>query len=262
MRLDIELVNRNIFDTRNKAQMSIKDSIVEVNGKVITKPSYDVSESDDIKIVGEVMPYVSRGGYKLEKAIKVFELKLENKTMLDIGSSTGGFTDCALQNGVMQVIACDVGSDQMASSLRNDERVLLFENTDFRDIDKDIINKADLATIDVSFISVTKIIDVFHELENLKEVMCLIKPQFECGKQVADKYKGIINDPNVHKDVINKVIEAFKIEGYSLKNISVSPIKGGSGNIEYISYFVRSEKESSIERFKIESIISDAFSTK
>ena len=261
MRLDNVLVSDGFFETRNKAQNAIKDGIIEVSGKIVTKSSYEVPEGYEIKIIGEVLPYVSRGGLKLEKAIKEFNIDMTGKTMLDIGSSTGGFTDCALQNGASKVIAVDVGSDQMAKKLREDERVMLFENTDFRDIDEDILSNANFASIDVSFISVTKIIDAFNRLENLKEVVCLIKPQFECGKEIADKYKGVIKDKNVHQNVIMHVIEAFNNEGYFADDLTVSPIKGGSGNTEYLAHFYRGDKNNKVDQTKIDKITNEAFDT-
>lgn len=262
MRLDNELVNRKLFDTRNKAQNAIKEGIIKVDDKVITKSSYEVSEESKIEIAGEVMPYVSRGGLKLEKAINVWNVDLKNKTMLDIGSSTGGFTDCALQNGAKKVIAVDVGSDQMDKKLRDDSRVDLHENTDFRTLNKDLLDEADFASIDVSFISVTKIIDVFKNLTNLKEVVCLVKPQFECGIEVANKYKGVINDKEVHKKVINTVISAFCEVGYGAFDLTSSPIKGGSGNTEYLLHLYRTEKEGKVDTNYINSIVNDTFSTK
>lgn len=267
MRLDNELVTRGIFETRNKAQSAIKEKNIMVNGVIISKPSFEVGDKDFIEVTGKTLPYVSRGGLKLEKALKVFEITLLDKIMLDIGSSTGGFTDCALQNKIKKVIAVDVGSDQMAKSIRENVKVMLYENTDFRMLDNEKIYDANIATIDVSFISVTKIIDKFENLDNLNEVICLIKPQFECGKEIADKYKGIINDKNVHLKVINNVCEFFKNINYKLESLTSSPIKGGSGNIEYLGYFKRevhlNEKEYDISNVEfqnnIKNVIKDAF---
>lgn len=259
MRLDNVLVSDGFFETRTKAQGAIKDGIIEVNGKLVTKPSFDVPNEYKIKVIGETLSYVSRGGLKLEKAIDVFGIDLAGRTMLDIGSSTGGFTDCALQNNCAHVIAVDVGSDQMAKKLREDDRVSLYENTDFRTLDKDVLDAADFASIDVSFISVTKIIDVFRSLDNLKEVVCLIKPQFECGKEIADKYKGIIKDKNVHRSVIDHVISAFNNVGYYAKGLTVSPIKGGSGNTEYLAHFFKGYDTNFVGTKEIEKITQDAF---
>lgn len=240
MRLDVYLVNKNIFETRNKAHMSIKKGIVYVDGKKITKPSFEVNENK-IEIRGNVLPYVSRAGLKLEKAIKTFNIKLEGKTMVDIGSSTGGFTDCALQNNIKKVIAIDVGKDQMSLKIKDNKKVELHEQTDFRNVDLDILKEVDIATIDVSFISVKLLMEKLSKMNNLKEVVCLIKPQFECGKEIADKYKGIIKNKEVHRKVIDDVKNYFKQINFDVKNITTSPIKGGSGNTEFLGYFIKKQ---------------------
>ncbi len=240
MRLDVYLVDKNIFETRNKAQMSIKKGIVYVDGKKITKPSFEVNENK-IEIKGNVLPYVSRAGLKLEKAIKTFNIKLEGKTMVDIGSSTGGFTDCALQNNIKKVIAIDVGKDQMSDKIKENNKVELHEQTDFRSVDLDILKDVDIATIDVSFISVKLLMEKLSKMNNLKEVVCLIKPQFECGKEIADKYKGIIKNKEVHRKVIDDVKNYFKQINFDVKNITTSPIKGGSGNTEFLGYFIKKQ---------------------
>lgn len=241
MRLDNELVIRKLFKTRNKSQEAIRAGIVFCDGKSITKPAFDVNSFTKIEIVGEKLKYVSRAGLKLERAIEVFNLNLVNKVMLDIGSSTGGFTDCALQKKAKKVIAVDVGTDVMDKTLRNNPKVELYENTDIRNIDKNKLKEVNIATIDVSFISITKIIDIFQNIPNVTTVMCLIKPQFECGKEIADKYRGVVLDKQVHYAVINNVISAFKQIGYNFVGLAPSPIKGGSGNIEYISLFKTNE---------------------
>ena len=240
MRLDVYLVDKNIFETRNKAQMSIKKGIVYVDGKKITKPSFEVNENK-IEIKGNVLPYVSRAGLKLEKAIKTFNIKLEEKTMVDIGSSTGGFTDCALQNNIKKVIAIDVGKDQMSDKIKENNKVELHEQTDFRNVDLDILKDVDIATIDVSFISVKLLMEKLSKMNNLKEVVCLIKPQFECGKDIADKYNGIIKNKEVHRKVIDDVKNYFKQINFDVKNITTSPIKGGSGNTEFLGYFIKKQ---------------------
>ncbi len=254
-RIDIELVKRGIFETRNKAQNEIKNKIVYCNNVCITKPAFDVTEADIIEIKGEKLKYVSRGGLKLEKAIKEFKVDLKDKTLIDIGSSTGGFSDCAIQNGIKKVYAIDVGTNQFDKNLRQNNKVNLYENTDFRNIDNNIINDANIASIDVSFISVTKLTNKLKELINLKEIICLIKPQFECGKELSDKYRGVPLNKEVHSTVINKVIESFKENDYYINSLTSSPIKGGNGNIEYLAYFKR-DNEKNID---IEKVINEAF---
>ena len=254
-RIDIELVNRGLFETRNKAQNEIKNGIVYCNNICITKASFDVTNEDIIEIKGEKLKYVSRGGLKLEKALKVFNIDLKGKILLDIGSSTGGFSDCAIQNDIKEVYAIDVGSNQFDKKLRINKNIHLYENTDFRNIDKNIINKCDIASIDVSFISVSKLINKLGELDNLNEIVCLIKPQFECGKEVSDKYKGIPLNKDVHKAVINNIISSFNSIGYFINGLSNSPIRGGDGNIEYISYFRKDKKEN----IDVNKVVNDSF---
>lgn len=254
-RIDIELVKRGIFETRNKAQNEIKNKIIFCNNICITKPSFDVTDTDIIEIKGEKLKYVSRGGLKLEKAIKEFNIDLKNKILIDIGSSTGGFSDVAIQNDIKKIYAIDVGTDQFDKTLRLNNKINLYENTDFRNIDNNVINDANIASIDVSFISVTKLTSKLKELTNLKEIICLIKPQFECGKEVSDKYKGVPLNKEVHKSVIENVIKSFKDNNYYINSLTSSPIKGGNGNIEYLAYFKR-YKERSIN---IEEVVNKAF---
>ena len=244
-RLDIELVNRQICQTRSKAQMEIKNSNILVNRKTITKPAFNVESTDVITLKHEVLEYVSRGGLKLEKALNDFNIDLTDKTMLDIGSSTGGFTDCALKHNIKEVVCVDVGSNQLDETIRNNEKVHVFENTDIRNFDNPLLSNIDIVTIDVSFISVTKIVDKLNII-NAKEIICLIKPQFECGKTIADKYKGIVLDKEVHEKVIKNIVNSFKEINYNLKNITFSPVKGGNGNIEYLAYFTKEEINSTI----------------
>lgn len=256
-RLDVFLVQNNFFSSRNKAQNEIKNGNIEVNGKVVRKTGYQVDEESKIKIVGSPLKYVSKGGLKLEKAIYEFHLDLRNKIMLDIGSSTGGFCDCALQHNIAYIYAVDVGKDQFTSSLLESKKISLYENTDIRDFD---FNKKNISfvTIDVSFISVLKFLKVLKEVSSIKEVVCLIKPQFECGKMVADQYKGVVLDKKVHEEVIKRVVQGFSDIGFSLSSLTFSPIQGGSGNIEYLGYFTRKNKEKEVSYRKV---IENAFSS-
>ena len=159
--------------------------------------------------------------------------------MIDIGSSTGGFSDVAIQNDIAKVYAIDVGTDQLDKELAENPKIHLYENTDFRDVSIDLIGDANIATIDVSFISVTKIAPKFTELKNIKEIICLVKPQFECGMEIASKFKGVIKDDNIRKDTIKKVVQAFETIGYNNIGVCESPIRGGDGNVEYLAYFTK-----------------------
>lgn len=255
-RIDIELVNRKIFETRNQAQNEIKNGIVYCNGKKILKNSYEVNEDDKIEIKGNTLKYVSRGGLKLEKALKEFNIDLNNKVMLDIGSSTGGFTDCALQNNIKKVVDIDVGQNQLVDKIRNDNKVIVFEKTDIRDFDNKLLEIIDIITIDISFISVTKILDKLKTISNAKEIICLIKPQFECGKDIADKYKGIILNKEIHEKIIIRIISAFKEIDYYIKGLTYSPIKGGNGNIEYLAYFTKNNNNNMVN---IHEIVKESF---
>lgn len=249
-RIDVELVNRNLIETRAKAQEAIKNGIIYCNNKQITKCSFDVIDSDTIEIKGELLKYVSRGGLKLEKALKEFNIRLENKIMCDIGSSTGGFSDCAIQNGVKEIYAIDVGSDQFDKALRRMKNIHLYENTDFRKMNAEILKDVNIVTIDVSFISVTKLIPQISALDNVEEIVCLVKPQFECGKENADKYKGVILNKCIHHEVISNVMTAFNEINFYASGLTYSPIRGGSGNIEYLMYLTKNSASNSIEIVK------------
>lgn len=235
-RLDNELLDKGFFKTKSKAQQAIKSGIIYCDGEKITKCGYEVSERTNIEIKGEILKYVSRGGLKLEKALKEWNIDLTNKIMIDIGSSTGGFSDCAIQNCIEKIYSIDVGTNQFDKQLALNPKINLYEQTDFRNIDEKILEDANFITIDVSFISVTKMIEKIRLLKNIKEIVCLIKPQFECGKEIADKFKGVILDKQVHEDVISKVLEAFKSIDFECIGVTVSPIKGGDGNTEYLAY--------------------------
>lgn len=261
-RLDVELVNRKIFNSRARAAEEIKNGIVFCNNNKITKCSYNVKNEDIITIIGEKIKYVSRGGLKLEKALKTFNIILNNKNMLDIGASTGGFTDCALQNNINSVICIDVGKNQLDNKIKNNDKVRWFENTDFREISIDILKNINIVVIDISFISITKILNKLKEIAHASEVIALIKPQFECGKSVSKKHKGIVNYKEIHIEAINNVINEFKNIGYELINITNSPIKGGNGNIEYLAYFIKNETNSNITKNDIEILVKSSLDNK
>lgn len=234
-RLDVLLVEKGLAETREKAKRAIMAGIVYANEERLDKPGEKVSEDLLITIKGDKMPYVSRGGLKLEKALQAFRLTVEGKTLIDIGSSTGGFTDCALQNGAVRSYAIDVGYNQLAWKLRQDERVIVMERTNFRYVTQDDLPELpDFATIDVSFISLRLILPVLKKLlADGSDTVALIKPQFEAGKEQVGK-KGVVRDPKIHEEVIAN-IKSFAIhEGYDVCHLSYSPIKGGEGNIEFL----------------------------
>jgi len=235
-RLDVLLVERGLAETREKAKRSIMAGLVYSNEERLDKPGEKVKVDIPLMIKGNVLPYVSRGGLKLEKALKVFDVSVEDKTMLDIGASTGGFTDCALQNGAKMSYALDVGYNQLAWKLRQDERVVVMERTNFRYVTpKDLAGEMpNFATIDVSFISLKLILPVLKTLlVPNSDIVALVKPQFEAGREQVGK-KGIVRDEKVHLQVVNKIVDFSLEQGYNAVNLSFSPITGGDGNIEYL----------------------------
>lgn len=257
-RLDKELVLRNLIETRTKASELISKNKVFVNGKIISKSSYDVAETDQIQVEdNDIFKYVSRGGFKLEKALKSFNYDLKNKIVMDIGSSTGGFTDCCLQFGAKKVIAIDVGTDVMNENLRQDKRVELHENLNILNADEILFSSVELIVSDVSFISITKVIKKIASIDKKFDLIFLIKPQFECGREIATKYKGIILNKKIHYDILNQVISEFDTQGYHIEKLDYSPIKGGDGNIEYLAFFTN--KNNKNVKVNIQSIINKAF---
>ena len=219
---------------------------VFVNGQREDKAgSVFEEEKVTIEVRGKVLPYVSRGGLKLEKALKYFPLSVRDKVCMDIGASTGGFTDCMLQNGARKVYSVDVGHGQLAWKLRNDERVVCMEKTNFRYMKReDIEDDLDFASVDVSFISLTKIlIPARNLLKAGGEMVCLIKPQFEAGREKVGK-KGVVREPSVHKEVIEKVMDFADLIGFDILQLEYSPIKGPEGNIEYLIYIRKNEEKS------------------
>lgn len=239
-RLDILLVNKGIFPSREKARASIMAGDIFIDGQRIDKCGEKVKESAHIEFRGEKLPYVSRGGLKLEKALKSFDIKLKDLVCLDIGASTGGFTDCMLQNGAKKVFAIDVGYGQFAWKLRTDPRVVCLERTNIRYVTPEQLEeKAKFASIDVSFISLKKVIEpVLNLLDDDGEVMALIKPQFEAGKEKVGK-KGVVRDPATHREVILGIVEFVLERDLRIINLDYSPIRGPEGNIEYLIYFTK-----------------------
>ena len=251
-RIDVLLVEKGFFESREKAKASIMAGVVYVNEQKVDKAGEEVDIESNIEVRGNVCPYVSRGGLKLEKAMKEFSITLDNKVCMDIGASTGGFTDCMLQNGAKKVFSVDVGYGQFAWKLRQDERVICMERTNIRYVEKeDIGEELDFASIDVSFISLTKVLPVAYKLTKEDgEVVALIKPQFEAGREQVGK-KGVVRDSAVHKEVIEKIIEFSKSIGFKVKNLSFSPIKGPEGNIEFLIYLSKYGEDETVNIDKI-----------
>lgn len=237
-RLDVILVKRGLAPSREKAKAILMTGSVFVDGQREDKAGSVFDESKiHIEIKGSGLKYVSRGGLKLEKAMERFPIALSHAVCMDIGASTGGFTDCMLQSGAELVYAVDVGHGQLAWKLRNDERVVCMEKTNFRYVmPEDIGRRIDFASVDVSFISLTKIlIPARNLLQEQGHMVCLIKPQFEAGRDKVGK-KGVVRDPAVHKEVIRKVIDYADLVGFKIMGLTYSPIKGPEGNIEYLIY--------------------------
>lgn len=250
-RLDVILVKQGLAESREKAKAILMAGNVFVDGQREDKAGTTFDESKiHIEVKGSTLKYVSRGGLKLEKAMAQFPISLQDTVCMDIGASTGGFTDCMLQNGARKVFSIDVGHGQLAWKLRNDERVVCMEKTNFRYVTPEDIGEAvDFASVDVSFISLTKIlIPARNLLRNYGQMVCLIKPQFEAGKEKVGK-KGVVRDPKVHEEVVHKVIDYADSIGFAIKGLTYSPIKGPEGNIEYLVYL---EKKETIEEAVLE----------
>ncbi|TCS84044.1 23S rRNA (cytidine1920-2'-O)/16S rRNA (cytidine1409-2'-O)-methyltransferase [Tepidibacillus fermentans] len=251
-RIDTLLVEKGFFDSREKAKRSVMAGLVKVDEQVVDKPGMKVDVEAKIEVKGDIHPFVSRGGLKLLKAIETFQLDLTNKVVMDIGASTGGFTDCALQYGAKEVYAIDVGYGQLAWTLRQDPRVHVMERTNFRYLTKEnlVSSLPNFATIDVSFISLKIILNHLKTLLIPNgEVVALIKPQFEAGKEFIGK-NGIIKDPKIHQQVLRNTI-FFSLEtGYDIQGLTYSPIKGGEGNIEFLMYMIYKESGQTVADFE------------
>ena len=253
IRLDTYLVEQGFYESRARAQAAIMAGQVLVDELKIDKPGTPVKPEAKIRLLGDQLKYVSRGGLKLEKALQVFPVSVAGKVMADIGASTGGFTDCALQNGATKVYAVDVGYGQLAWKLRSDPRVVNMERTNARALDESSLpEKVDAASIDVAFISLEKILPAVKKI--LKPdgfVIALIKPQFEAGKEHIGK-KGVVKDPEVHKEVIHRIINFAKNEGWSIGGLDFSPVKGPEGNIEYLLYLTAVSEETVAQNKKVQ----------
>ena len=240
-RLDVLLVQQGLVNSRELAKAYIMAGIVYVDGQKEDKAGTKVTVTAKLEVKGNQMKYVSRGGYKLEKAMDVFGIRLDGKICLDIGASTGGFTDCMLQNGASKVYAIDVGYGQFAWKLRNDERVVCLEKTNVRYVTHEQVpDEGDFASIDVSFISLTKVLPaVLGVLGEKGQLVCLIKPQFEAGREKVGK-KGVVRDGSVHREVIEMIVEYVRTQSLGILGLDFSPIKGPEGNIEYLIYLDKS----------------------
>jgi 23S rRNA (cytidine1920-2'-O)/16S rRNA (cytidine1409-2'-O)-methyltransferase len=263
-RLDVLLVDRGLAETREKAKRTIMAGLVYTNENRLDKPGEKVNIDIPLMVKGNLLPYVSRGGLKLEKALKVFDLDVNGKKLLDIGASTGGFTDCALQNGAEMSYALDVGYNQLAWKLRQDERVVVMERTNFRYVKPEDLVKGmpDFASIDVSFISLRLILPVLKTLlVTGSDVVALVKPQFEAGREQVGK-KGIVRDRKVHEQVLDRIISFSMEEGYDVMDLSFSPITGGDGNIEFLLHLrwnnPEDEKGKSMLRILPEVVVTNA----
>lgn len=261
-RLDVLLVQRGLAPSREKAKAMIMEGNVFVDNQREDKAGTFFDDKVSIEVRGNTLRYVSRGGLKLEKAMDHFSLSLTGKVCMDIGASTGGFTDCMLQNGAAKVYAVDVGYGQFAWKLRQDERVVCMEKTNIRYVTpEDIDDMLDFASVDVSFISLTKVLGPARELLKIGgEMVCLIKPQFEAGKDKVGK-KGVVRDAAVHKEVIDSVILFAKSIGFDVLHLEYSPIKGPEGNIEYLVHIRRTDRAKGEGVMDVEAVVEAAHSS-
>lgn len=263
-RLDVLLVKRNLVESREKAKAIIMSGNVFVEGEREDKAGTTFSDEVQIEIKGHTLPYVSRGGLKLEKAVANFDVDLEGKVCTDVGSSTGGFTDCMLQNGAKKVFAIDVGRGQLAWKLRQDDRVICMEKTNIRYVTpEDLGVRIDFSSIDVSFISLTKVLlPIRNYLKEDGQIVALIKPQFEAGREKVGK-KGVVREKSTHHEVIETVVSYAVSIGFKVLNIDFSPIKGPEGNIEYLLHIQKTENAGTLEDVDVDlkSVVDNAFDT-
>lgn len=260
-RLDVLLVEQGLADSREKAKAIIMSGIVYVDNNKEDKAGTTFEETAKVEVRGNTLRYVSRGGLKLEKAMNNFGVTLDGKVCMDVGASTGGFTDCMLQNGAVKVYSVDVGHGQLAWKLRNDERVVCMEKTNIRYVTpEDIDDRIEFASIDVSFISLTKVLPAVKELltEN-GEIVCLIKPQFEAGREKVGK-KGVVRELSTHIEVVQMIVDYARNNGFRTLDLSYSPIKGPEGNIEYLLYITKDESRENAE-FDIKALVSESHDT-
>ena len=260
-RVDVLAYKQGLFETREQAKRGVMAGLVVaiLNGERYDKPGEKIPDDTELKLKGEKLKYVSRGGLKLEKALEIFGLSVDGKTTIDIGASTGGFTDVMLQNGAKLVFAVDVGTNQLAWKLRQDDRVVSMEQFNFRYAEKaDFVEEPSFASIDVSFISLGLILPALHRiLANQGQVVALIKPQFEAGREQIGK-NGIIRDAKVHQHVLETVIDMTVREGFSVLGLDFSPIQGGHGNIEFLAYLRKEEEATNQVLSRINQVVEEA----
>ncbi|WP_455165266.1 TlyA family RNA methyltransferase [Streptococcus sp.] len=257
-RVDVLAYKQGLFDTREQAKRGVMAGLVVavINGERFDKPGEKIDEATELKLKGEKLKYVSRGGLKLEKALNQFGLSVEGKIAIDIGASTGGFTDVMLQNGASQVFSVDVGTNQLAWKLRNDPRVVSMEQFNFRYAESDDFEATpSFASIDVSFISLDLILPALHRIlaEN-GQVVALVKPQFEAGREQIGK-NGIIKDPKIHLAVLEKVAAFAGTHGFAVMGVDYSPIQGGHGNIEFLMYLEKKEEKTKPTTEQLEAVV-------
>ena len=259
LRLDVALVENGLCESREKAKAYIMAGQVYVNGQKSVKAGVTVKPEDKLEIRGKQMPFVSRGGLKLQKAVDCFGLRLDNCICMDIGASTGGFTDCMLQHGAKKVYSIDVGYGQLAWKLRTDERVVNLERTNFRYVTRETVpDEIDFASVDVSFISLKLIVPVMRELlKDGGESVCLIKPQFEAGRDKIGK-KGVVRELSTHVEVVTAISEFVLENGFDILNLDFSPVKGPEGNIEYLIYIKKSDAPKSFLERSYEEIVTES----
>lgn len=257
-RLDVYLVSNGLTKSRERAKELIDRAQVLVNGAPAKKAGQNILDTDKIEITGEQNPYVSRGGLKLEKAILTFSLSLSGKTAMDIGASTGGFTDCMLKNGVLKVYAVDVGSGQLDPILLSDSRVINLEKTNIRYLPQESAEKVDFISIDVSFISLIQVLPAAKAfLKAGGEIAALIKPQFEAGKKALNK-KGVVKDKKVHLEVVKTILSFAESVGLYAKGLTYSPVRGPEGNIEYLAIFSENAQDKS--NINAEAVVNESHS--
>ena len=261
-RLDGLLVEQGLLDSRQKAQAHIMAGLVFVNGQRVDKPGTAVANDAQIEVRGRALPYVSRGGLKLEKAMKCFPLTPKGKVCMDIGASTGGFTDCMRQNGAVKVYAVDVGYGQLAWSLRTDERVVNMERTNIRNVTLDqLAEPIEFFSVDVSFISLHHIFPVAQAITTPDAMgVCLVKPQFEAGREKVGK-NGVVRDPATHREVLHNAMGYAAANGFKVCGLDFSPVKGPEGNIEYLMFVQKSDEPGVLDDSVAEQVVASSHST-